>query len=195
MKELIYTFLIVSLLACAKKPARSTGSDVTSTPGTSSAKLLILKVDYTNRIFEGGQEINLTGAIINCDSIPLKKEYQSPGDFGNLRLLYLFTNDTIFDGSIIWSGHGRMRLPKTLNPPNSFLVLNNKIVMPDSSRLQNLHFTYPASRDSIPWSAISNLDIVKQYLKYNKKVGYFLYTPSVGMGNPAEWDWFFILSH
>ena len=47
------------------------------------------------------------------------------------------------------------------------------------------------------WAAIDNLETVKNYRESNPevKISLFLYTPSVGIGNPEEWDWFVILKN
>ena len=57
---------------------------------------------------------------------------------------------------------------------------------------------YPDTIDySSIWNSISNLEIVNNYLNTNPngKINLFLYTPSVGIGNPADWDWYIILKN
>ncbi len=45
------------------------------------------------------------------------------------------------------------------------------------------------------WSAVQSLVKVRQYLKENptQEVKLFLYSPSVGVGDPLDWDWFIYL--
>ena len=41
------------------------------------------------------------------------------------------------------------------------------------------------------WGAVQGLAITREFLKANpnQKVKMFLYTPSVGVGNPEDWFW------
>jgi hypothetical protein len=43
---------------------------------------------------------------------------------------------------------------------------------------------------AIIWMEIADLAIVSEYMNAQLQVGLYLYTPSVGIGNPADWDWF-----
>jgi hypothetical protein len=47
------------------------------------------------------------------------------------------------------------------------------------------------------WNAIDNLEKVSNYRSVNTEsnIHLFLYTPSVGDGDPKEWDWFVILKN
>jgi hypothetical protein len=47
------------------------------------------------------------------------------------------------------------------------------------------------------WTSVQNIIKVRQYLYANPDatVKIFLYTPSVGVGNPAEWDWFIFMKN
>lgn len=193
MKILQYISLLLFFISCKKNDDTSINSN-NSQPSPPS-KLLLLRVDYLTKTFEGGIELPLGAHTYLKDSIPLRIDYRSPGDFGYLKLFYRPTNDTIFDGSIIWMGSGKMTYPAKIDTSTNFHTLGYSINKPDSNRFQLVHFIYPAYlKDSVPWAAISKLDVVRTYLPARKKIGYFLYTPSVGIGNPAEWDWFFILS-
>jgi len=64
---------------------------------------------------------------------------------------------------------------------------------PDDSRFQKIFSELPFDYSKI-WKSISNLCIVAEYLKNNKKIGLLLYTPSVGVGDPHDWDWYVIMS-
>lgn len=180
------------IFSCDKKADKLNTSN--SSPVSPPTKILLLKVDFMNRTFEGGKEINLSSHNHIKDSLPITVEYYSPTDFGSLRLIYKPNNDSLFYGTIIWMGKGKMFFPSLLDTSTKFKNLNYTLNKPDSSRFQELHTIPNTFNDTLPWSAISKLDIVKSYCLANKKIGYFLYTPSVGIGNPYEWDWFFILS-
>ena len=47
------------------------------------------------------------------------------------------------------------------------------------------------------WTSVQSLVKVRQYLysNPNASVKLFLYTPSVGIGNPAEWDWIIFMKN
>ena len=47
------------------------------------------------------------------------------------------------------------------------------------------------------WTSVQSLVKVRQYLNSNPNatVKLFLYTPSVGIGNPAEWDWIIVMKN
>jgi hypothetical protein len=131
----------------------------------------------------------LAAHVYGGDTLPFIEQYQSPGDFGNLTFIYGPTNDTVFDGSIIWMGKGVMRLPASFNAPSTFTKLSSRLARPDSSRFQRIFSMSRWVNDTLPWTTIADLRIVRNYLMANRKIGSFLYTPSVGVGDPADWDW------
>ena len=47
------------------------------------------------------------------------------------------------------------------------------------------------------WNSINNLEVVSDYLDSNPngKINLFLYTPGVGIGDPAYWDWYVFLKN
>ena len=151
-------------------------------------KVLLLKVDYQTNVFEGGKELLFDN---NQQNMTLVNEYITPGDFGNLKITYQELNATIFDGTIIWMGLGQMNFPTNLLPPNQFEVaLTNDYILPPSGfenifNLDNIDYDY----ESI-WGSIQSRVKVREYLTSNPTatVKVFLYTPSVGVGNPADWD-------
>lgn len=155
--------------------------------------ILLLRVDYMTYKFEGGTEQTISKGLTNSDTIPISVDYKSPGDFGNISLYYQPTNDLIFDGSIIWMGTGVIAYPKSFTTPDNYPTISTNSAQPDNSRFQKVFYSGSIDYSKI-WSSVSNLSIVSEYLKSNKKIGLFLYTPSVGVGNPYEWDWFVIMS-
>lgn len=160
-----------------------------------SSKILLLKVDYMTNKFEGGHEQVLSEGIADSDTIPIIVEYDPPGDFGNIRLIYNSTSETIFDGSIIWMGTGKISYPGSFYEPSNYPKLSDQINLPDSSRIQYLNIFSPKNLDySSIWESINDLKIVSEYLNSQKKIVFFLYTPGVGAGDPNTWDWFVILN-
>jgi len=160
-----------------------------------TCKILLLRVDYTTNTFEGGHEQILSKGITDSDSIPIIVNYDPPGDFGNIRLLYEPTSETIFNGSIIWMGTGKISYPESFMDPNKYSTLSNPIDLPDISRIQQFYSYGNNQLDfSGIWESINDLEIVSEYLKSFKKITFFLYTPSVGLGDPNTWDWFVIMN-
>jgi len=196
MKKTILLFgltLAMSLTACSD-------DDTSTNQPAGNNKVLLLKVDLLTNTFEGGKELSFEEA----DTFTITPEYVSPADFGSIKLKYEETGETIFDGTIVWNGLGRMTYPGTLDTPNSFNVMDNEVPVPESSQFQVVEFSgdgigftlMPSDREAI-WESISHLQLVEDYRTSNPdaKVTLFLYTPSMGMGNPMEWDWFVILKN
>jgi len=191
------TFIILGLVTLFA--SCSDDNESTTNPGDSDNKVLLLKVDLLTNAFEGGKELTFEEA----EGFTISPEYVSPGDFGSIKLKYQQTGETIFDGSIVWNGLGQMSYPAALNGANSFPVIDDEVPMPSASQFEYVEYSdgdmgLPAAVDQEAiWESISHLQKVKDYRASNPaaKVYLFLYTPSVGVGNPAEWDWFLILKN
>lgn len=159
--------------------------------------MILLKVDYLTHRFEGGKVFNFPAGNGVDDSIPVSVIYKSPGDFGNITLKYAPTGDTIFDGGIIWMGKGDIHYP-LFDPVTAFSSGSGTAPAPDSSSVQGIypdtyHKCYTNTIITQAWSGIANLTITQQMLAVNARIGLFLYTPSVGIGNPADWDFIWVL--
>ena len=188
-KILTITIFILTLISCSKD------NDDIITPSTNQNNVLVLKVDYNTNTFEGGKELSFSSTISNMTVI---NQYVPPSDFGSIKLIYQELNETLFDGTIVWNGLGQMNFPQNLLNANQFdRVLTADYVSPNSGfenvfNPNNATYNY----NSI-WASIQSLVKVRQYLisNPNATVKIFLYTPSVGIGNPAEWDWIVILKN
>lgn len=181
MRILILILSLIIILGCSKD--KVAGSHIE-----------LLFVDYQTNQFEGGAGFNFNIPLGSSDSIDLIKEYKEPGDFGSITFYYNNSSNVIFKGDIIWMGKGELHTPSSISPVNSYATTNVAIPTPNSSDFQVLHPYY----DSIPftsiWNAIDELEIVNQSLSSGKKIGIFLYQPSVGVGDPADWDWVIIMN-
>jgi hypothetical protein len=186
--------LIITISGCQKEERPIPLKSQVAKPPTSPGRMLILRVDYMKRVFEGATEIELAPSSYSGDFLPIIEIFKSPSDLGNLQLIYKPSQDTLFDGSIIWMGCGRIRYPARFDSAYKFPVAS-PLPDPPMSRFQMLHSAFVNFGDTIPWNAIHNLEIVQNYFYQSKKIGCFLYTPSVGMGDPYDWDWFFLLSN
>ena len=157
--------------------------------------ILLLQVDYTSYAFEQGRELFLHAEYSDADTLPLSINYDPPGDFGNVKLFIESSDELIFDGSIVWNGSGNLKYPKWFYDSSRFATLEAPVDKPSNDDFQIIlpeeGVEYPL--DSI-WNAVNNLSIVSRYLESGKKVGIFRYTPSVGVGDPNEWDWYVIMN-
>jgi hypothetical protein len=175
--------LLTLFLSCSKVDLKKIQESQTEN------KVLMLKVDYTTNKFEGGKEFTFKNS---SQSFTIDTEYRAPGDFGSIKLVYRELDEPLFDGSIIWMGLGKMTFPSDLKPASAVnSVLTADVIYP-ANGFENVFNLHNETYDySIVWMPIQHLVKVREYLKSNpnQKVKIFLYTPSVGVGNPADWDW------
>lgn len=152
-------------------------------------QVLMLKVDYLTNKLEGGKELTFSKPAA---SFSIENQYNAPADFGNIKLVYKELNETLFDGSIVWMGKGVIKYPESILTADKFEnVLTYDFVYPNQGFLNVFNPSNQEYDYNTIWSSVQGLVKVRQYLKSNKntKVQLFLYTPSVGIGNPADWDW------
>ncbi len=190
MKKFILPLIIFGLLISCDKNNEPEIENTTN-------KVVLLKIDYLTNLFEGGKELN----FLPSSNFTISSTYQAPGDFGSVQLYYSELNEMLFDGGIIWMGTGEIAYP-TIDTSSSFITTGNSVQIPDTSLFENVMYNeYAYYPDTISysdiWNSIDNLEIVEEYRNSNPngKINLFLYTPSVGVGNPAEWDWFVILKN
>ncbi|MDR0844802.1 MAG: hypothetical protein LBN71_06240 [Tannerella sp.] len=174
-------------------------------PSAEKNQILLLKVDYTTNVFEGGNELTPEK---QANTFTISTEYKEPGDFGNIKLYYSEINELIFDGDIIWMGKGAIHFPENWwneTNDNKFKQVGTKDYHLPKNGFEQIfddgHITdykaFDETADDInsAWSAIQGLRIVRDYLQANpeEKVKVYFYQPSVGTGDPADWKWIFIL--
>lgn len=161
----------------------------------SENKVLLLQVDYLTNSFEAGKELSFEHSTT---TFSVQTEYTEPGDFGSIRLIYEELNEPIFFGTIHWMGLGERLYPETLLPKDNFdHVLTADYVSPVNGFEDVFNPAGTTYDYNVPWTAIQGLVLVRTYLESNpgSKVRVFLYTPSVGIGDPADWDWIFIIKN
>lgn len=166
----------------------------TPPPARVDDKVLLLQVDYQTNTFEGGSE--LTFPTTTAPTFTVATDYQAPGDFGNLRLTYQEVNAPLFDGSIVWAGCGARHFPQALTPAAQFTYSPQPDSVMPGGGYENVFNPNQQPFDYAPvWRAVRGLDKVRTYVASNPTASarLFLYTPSVGMGNPAEWKWILLL--
>jgi len=183
--------VVVVFLSSCKKDGQDDQENV-------SKQLLLLKVDYLTHDFEGGQRLEMAAYTNLSDTLPLIKNYTAPSDFGNISFHYKSVSSTslVFDGSIIWDDLGSRSFPTTLASVVDFPVLGTPLSNIDSTQFHVVHYDLAPQKiyyDSI-WDGIKNLEIV-DYFRSNalRKMSLFLYRPSDGPGDPADWDWYIVM--
>jgi hypothetical protein len=190
MKKIIF-FLAVGLFFSCDNDSELSIQNETN-------KVILLKVDFQTNEFEGGKELEFSAS----GSFTISSTYTPPGDFGDIQLYYSELNEKIFDGTIIWSGTGETLYPEEIDLPENFVTINENLEVPESSMFEEVIYDefayYPEDIDySSIWNSISNLELVKNYRSTNPqgKINLFLYTPSIGVGNPADWDWYIYIKN
>lgn len=189
--------LLMGLCLLAMACSDETTQDVAA---VKENNVLLLKVDLLTYAFEGGKEFTFEDA----QAFTIATEYQFPGDFGGIKLKYQELDAPLFEGTIHWSGLGQMTYPQ-IDAPSAFASSDIAAALPDESLREIVEYTesplpveWPYAPDfNALWNAVDNLTLVKEYRQSNPnaKVNLFLYTPSVGVGDPADWDWFVILKN
>lgn len=192
MKQILISLICVVLFlaACSKKNESKIISQ-TDPPN----RVLFLMVDYKTKVFEGGKEFYY---FDTTSAFTISSQYVPPNDFGSIKLFYQELHDTLFYGSIVWNGCGHINFPKNIIPSYQFdTVTTSDTVMPLSGFVNATDTTNNVFYNSPVWPSIQKLVIVRQYLSSNPNgtVRIYLYAPSVGMGNPADWDWIIFLKN
>lgn len=163
-----------------------------------SMNLAILIVDYQTYEFEGGN-LSYYPLCANCDSdsLPFSITFISPGDFGEITFSYTETNDTLFRASIVWMGLGEILYPDEFVPADSFQTVQESIEKPELSEYFDYWLgldesTFYAKTD-LAWASISSIHITNDFATELFRVGFYLYTPSVGVFDPDPAKWIIFL--
>lgn len=185
LKLVLIGVLTLFAFSCTKKTCQDENDN----------KVLMLQVDYITNVFEGGQEIEL-GAYNS--SFATDVDYQAPGDFGSIKILYQPTNQTLFHGTIHWMGLGQRIFPASLIPANNFeLAITNDFITPSAGFENIFNPTNTPYFYMDAWSAVQKYQKVRAYLQSNNAspVKIFLYMPSAGPGDPTNWKWILFLKN
>jgi hypothetical protein len=190
MKKLGFYILTAVCLfsSCSKKDDTGKGSSAAN-------KILMLQVDYLTNTFEGGKE---TTYPTTPSTFTISYQYKAPADFGNLKIKYDELNEILFDGDIVWAGRGDIKLPQNILPANQFTSVTTADVVNPIAGVQNIFNPGNYVFDYTPvWLSIQKLVKVREYLSSNPNatVKLFLYTRSVGFGDPADADWIIFMKN
>lgn len=162
--------------------------------------ILIAKVDYMTFEYGGFYSMNVTNKQNEGNEIPFLADYMYPGDFGYIKLYYHDESNLLMDGSIIWSGCGELNFPETFVKGS-----NSSTYVPEYTMKRGLSF--PSDRISYIdddgsyvqdvdesdndlgyiWQTLSTQEeFMSYYEQTSKKVAVYLYTPSLGVGDPYD---------
>ncbi len=181
-----YVFFILTAICLCASCSKKNDTGIT---GASDNKVLMLKVDYLTNTFEGGTETVFPNTT---SGFTLSTIYKAPGDFGYIKIRYKELDTLLFDGDIIWAGLGRMHFPQNILPADQFEKVTTTDYVNPGAGFENIFNPGNLTIDYAPvWSSVQGLVKVREYLKTNPNatIKLFLYTPSVGAGNPADADW------
>lgn len=185
MKTRVLILSLMSLLISCNSDSIDIDESVT--------QVLMLKVDYTTNIFVGGTDFNFSKLNGNFTIV---NEYVEPNDFGSVKLIYKELNETLFNGTIHWMGLGKMTYPESLKAADDFEIVSTKDLVYPKNGFENVFNPHNQKYEYYKvWLSVQNLVKVREYLiaNPNQKVKLFLYTPSVGAGDPLDWDWIIYL--
>ncbi len=166
-----------------------------------SMNLTILAVDFETYELNGAN-ISYYPLCDKCDSdsLPFDINFKSPGDYGEILFRYTYNMDTLFYASIWWMGMGQIFYPKEIIPADSFKNTANQVALPDSAQYFDYWLVgdYCSSdqyieRADSAWAAVDSLDIVSEFAEYNFRVGFYAYTPAVGVFDPSSAKWIIFL--
>lgn len=162
--------------------------------------ILITKVDYMTFEYRGFYSMNVTNKQNEGNEIPFLADYREPGDFGYIKLYYRDESNLLMDGSIIWAGCGELNFPETFVKGS-----NSSTYVPEYTMKRGLSF--PSDRISYIdddgsyvqdvdesdndlgyiWQTLSaQEEFMSYYEQTSKKVAVYLYTPSLGVGDPYD---------
>lgn len=196
MKKSLYILLGLILFSCNNDDSVASDSQINN---NDTNKIALLKIDFLTNTFEGGKQLDFPTSESN---FTISSAYQEPGDFGDVQLYYQEFDDMIFDGTIHWMGLGERSYPENINEADTFALNNETLAFPNETMFELVMYDelayYPeqVQYENI-WNAINNLEIVASYRNLNPEgtIHLFLYTPSVGIGNPADWDWYVFMKN
>jgi hypothetical protein len=160
-------------------------------------KLLLLQVDYTSNRLEAVKDLFFQE---QSDKFTVENDYKSPGDFGHQKLYYKELEQLFFYGTIVWMGCGEIKDPAIWNIPQEYPhTAQRDIVIPKNGfewvGIRDDGWQPPSEETEDAWHAVMSLVMLREFIAANpeEKVKVYFYQPSVGVGDPRDWKWIFIL--
>lgn len=156
--------------------------------------LLTVAIDYEDYSFSGASLNYYDGIGCTSDSLPFEQQYIAPNDFGSMTFRLFPSQETFFDGTIVWMGQGQQVYPimsANTNPP--YNMLTSSLNVPVFMRYFDMNGVQmsPSFQTDTAWNAVSRLQIAQLFAAANYDVICYLYAPSVGVFNPGPAKWLF----
>jgi hypothetical protein len=198
MNRIVYIIFLAALVSSCSEDTIKPIQDINYHWDIRSDTLnvAVLMFDYETYKFEGGA-LSYYKQCLNCgiDSIPMDMDYRSPGDFGWGHFKHSVTGDTIFFGTIIWAGTGKISVPKYIYPADSFeTIMFRRVKEPSVVKLFPSRVSISEVQTEAIWTVASHLDIVHAFNKFGSfNVGYYMYPPRVGIFDPRVAKWIVFL--
>lgn len=155
-----------------------------------SNDVLVMMVDYMTLNCMGYTTVKIADELAASDTIPFCIESKDPSDFGFVKLYYgrNVPGNLLFSGTIVWMGCGKM------DYPTGFVMGKSNLFNIPSMGENGMSYIGGGSEDLDKreqlriWQSVSKMESFQWfYSRTQKKVAVYLYTPSVGMGDPADW--------
>ena len=158
------------------------------------SSVLMLTVDYTTNTFTGGKELRFSE---KSETFTISYEYAPACDFGHIKLFFEEINEMLFYGTIVWTGLGRMEFPQNILDATQFKTVKTDDYVFPKNGFENVFPQFETAFNyGLIWGTVEHLVKTRAYLHSNPEqvVKMFLYTPSVGIGNPKDWYWVIFLT-
>ena len=197
MKAKAFLFLIAAAMLVFVGCSNICDDNPNEPQNPTGTSILMLIVDYTTNEFVGGKELHFDK---KSPTFTITSEYQSPGDFGWIKLYYSEIDELIFHGHIVWKGCGAIEFPTEILKAEKF----KKVFTKDLRYPKNFEPVFPVDTFGIKeypnstiekaWLSIQRLVKTREYLLSAEKVKVYEWQPSVGCGDIADRKWIFFLN-
>ena len=160
--------------------------------------VLIVTAEYPPSL-EGGVVMDVSPCT-GCDEerAPISAIHESRGDEGSIALVHTASGDTLFAGTIWWSGPGARTYPHELDPAGAFAREDEPMAAPEEVEflapigdpVEGAVWTFDSEK---AWEAIADLSVVKRLAGGVSHVTVYRYLPSGSLGEPDGNRWVFLL--
>ncbi len=163
-----------------------------------SVIVCILKLDYLTYQFEGGN-ISYYSRCSETDTLPFKVDVKLPGDVGRVLFKLNETGDTIFMGSYIWAGRGKIKYPVQYSTDTPFhfgkiqTLKGKHIEYFDWYGFKNAENPELIKKADSALTVISFNNIVSMFAQYNFKIGVYRYHTQDGILDESKAKWIVFL--
>jgi hypothetical protein len=162
-----------------------------------AANISVMVLDYATYALQGGCTFSSQNPrACGSDTLPFRRVYQPPMDFGSIAFYYDDGIIPFFGGTIVWQGTGTMTAPAGLDPPTSFTEIDTVYREPF---LVQFYEGNGQAADTVPsaavsaWETVRRLDVATAYSNGPYAVGIYLYSPCAGTCDATGAKWIVFL--